>query len=747
MSYLKLLYLFVLFNLLNDSELVAQDSINDYWVGWRGQNFGSVELKSPPIIWDINNNTNISWKSSIQGEGHSSPITDGKFVYITSSSKSNLNLIVGNTFTFLEVFLVIVLIYFTLRNEVFQTSQYKSHITFFALTISILIFLLFILVLGDGYFNYSRCNLRVWFITTVIYTLLMIFFFMQLLINKLVAKKFMLFLIIIFPMFLFLIMPSKSHVFRNGIFNNSSLTAIGALIIPFFILLFLYIQSINYVNTTNKTIRLTKPLLLKRIQLFLAISFVLFFIIIITFYYIYPQSEEAKNINYRTFIPIKWTFVIALSILILISIHKYKNQKKRIILIIIIVLSNFMLFSILEKLLPQFSFFRYQLGNQKIKLLTNDFIFNIGYIPLIISLITLGYLLIKKYKPIQISIPFVIISLFIIQNFLFNRKIIYSRNVLCYDIKTGEKIWSNSIAKDTKYEIHNNNSLATPTSTIIDNYVISYFGNCGLICVNKTSGKTEWINKGLTFNSYYGVASSPIQHKNKIYLIHGSSENQLITSINYQNGDIVWQSEIKNKEIIYRPPLIRKIGDKYSIICISNNRIWIFKEEDGELIISREFENLGGDAVSSIIPDFENQNLIYVSGRLYTIAINLEKIFNDDFVSWKTKRIGSNCTSPVVYKSFLFILSDNGLLSCLNKNNGELLYKKKLSGYYYSSVCRAGNYLYLTNLDGVTYVLEIGLNKFIEKSINVLNEKVYASSAFANNKLIFRTFSNLVLIE
>ena len=71
---------------------------------------------------------------------------------------------------------------------------------------------------------------------------------------------------------------------------------------------------------------------------------------------------------------------------------------------------------------------------------------------------------------------------------------------------SGKEIWRNNSIKDVKYDIHDQNTFATPTPIIIGNYIMSYFGSSGLICINRISGKTEWINKELKINSFYGAA-------------------------------------------------------------------------------------------------------------------------------------------------------------------------------------------------------------------------------------------------
>lgn len=746
MFYYRIIYLILVFNILCYKDLNAYDNINDSWPGWRGSNYGSIELISPPIRWS--NHNNIIWRSSIEGEGHSSPISDGNYIYITSSSKNITARIVENVFILLEIYFVLILIYFTIKGYKYKITENKINTVFWGASLSILIWITFILILGDGYFNYDRCNLRVWFVTILIYTLLVIFLFLNLLRNGLKSTHYLLFLIITFPIFLFLIMPSKSHAFRGGLFTTATLTTILALATPFFIHLFLYLQSKLKFYLEGKVTSLINQKVLKRVRFFLVLFFVLFAISILIVDFT-STVTESENVKYNIFIPTTGSIVLIVLTLLLITIYKHTSNNKFVTLTIIIILLNLILFSFVERLFSQFKYLRYHLSNQRIELINDDISLNIGYIIFIVSLFIFGYFFRRKFNIVKANliIPIVIISLFIIQHFMINNKVIYNRNVLCYDIKTGEVIWKNNMIKDLKYEIHDQNTLATSTPIILDNYLISYFGNCGLICINKRSGKTVWINKNLQFNSFYGVASSPVLFNGNIYLLHGDISEQLITSINCQNGDINWQEKIKSNEIIYRPPLVKKIRNNYYIICISEKNAFVFNAINGKMRISLETGDFGGDPVSSILPDIEDNDIIYVSGRFYSMALNLGKIYDKNFITWKTKSMGANCASPILYKKFLFTISDNGLISCIDKKNGKIIYRKKIPGYYYSSLVRAGKYLYATNLEGQTYVFEIKEHSLAEESINKLDEKIYASHAFIHKRLVIRTFSSLLLIE
>ena len=63
---------------------IAEPAADDYWPRWRGPlETGEAPESDPPIEWS--EDKNVRWKVPIPGEGSSSPIIWGDFVYVTSA--------------------------------------------------------------------------------------------------------------------------------------------------------------------------------------------------------------------------------------------------------------------------------------------------------------------------------------------------------------------------------------------------------------------------------------------------------------------------------------------------------------------------------------------------------------------------------------------------------------------------------------------------------------------------------------
>lgn len=67
--------------------LAAAPALAQNWPAFRGPDGGGVGSSSaaPPVSWNVTTPTNVAWKTSIPGMGHSSPIVWGNRVYLTTA--------------------------------------------------------------------------------------------------------------------------------------------------------------------------------------------------------------------------------------------------------------------------------------------------------------------------------------------------------------------------------------------------------------------------------------------------------------------------------------------------------------------------------------------------------------------------------------------------------------------------------------------------------------------------------------
>ena len=108
-------------------------------------------------------------------------------------------------------------------------------------------------------------------------------------------------------------------------------------------------------------------------------------------------------------------------------------------------------------------------------------------------------------------------------------------------------------------------------------------------------------------------------------------------------------------------------------------------------------------------------------------------------------QICSTKPSPVYYRGLLYVLLDNGVLTCLDGATGKEVYRKRLGGSCNSSPVANDGCIYLSNNDGTTFVVKAG-REFALVGTNSLDERITASPAVAGDALIFRTDSHVYCI-
>ena len=94
----------------------------------------------------------------------------------------------------------------------------------------------------------------------------------------------------------------------------------------------------------------------------------------------------------------------------------------------------------------------------------------------------------------------------------------------------------------------------------------------------------------------------------------------------------------------------------------------------------------------------------------------------------------------------LYMVSDNGVASCLDARTGKVHWTKRLGGDFSASPIFAAGHIYFQNEAGVTTVIKPG-KEFESVATNDLGERTLASPVPLDGALILRSENNLFRIE
>jgi outer membrane protein assembly factor BamB len=140
-------------------------------------------------------------------------------------------------------------------------------------------------------------------------------------------------------------------------------------------------------------------------------------------------------------------------------------------------------------------------------------------------------------------------------------------------------------------------------------------------------------------------------------------------------------------------------------------------------------------------------------GRLapiYAISADAEGLIDTEHEAmlWHHLNRGNYMQTPLVYGEELYLLSDAGILACLDLATGETRFRERLgdgqTGFTASMVAGDGK-LYATSEEGHVYTLAAGTD-FEVLATSELGETCMATPAVAGGTLLWRTRGHVVAI-
>ena len=115
---------------------------------------------------------------------------------------------------------------------------------------------------------------------------------------------------------------------------------------------------------------------------------------------------------------------------------------------------------------------------------------------------------------------------------------------------------------------------------------------------------------------------------------------------------------------------------------------------------------------------------------------------------WKYSKGTAYVPSPILYQDYLYIMTDRGILTCIDARTGEVKYEGgriPIPATFTASPVAFDGKLLLTSEDGDTFIIKSG-PKHEVLGTNSVGEPVYASPAIADGRIFIRGEHNLYCI-
>jgi outer membrane protein assembly factor BamB len=327
--------------------------------------------------------------------------------------------------------------------------------------------------------------------------------------------------------------------------------------------------------------------------------------------------------------------------------------------------------------------------------------------------------------------------------------------VLAFNRKDGKLLWKQIATVEKPHEGHHARygSYASNTPVTDGKRLYVSFGSRGVFCYG-LNGKLLW------------KRDAPIKMKMRLQFGEGSAvtlvDGTLLLNFDEHGGNsFIWALDAATGKDRWRTPrdeisswsapfVVKHDGGK-QVILTGEKRVRSYDLETGKLVW--ECGGLGANPIPMPVA-FDGMVLVmsgYVNPNLLAIKLGREgDLTGTDAVVWTNQRGNSYTPSPVLAGGRLYMLTDSGMLSCLDAKTGKPYYlQQRLPKAYNfkSSPVAANGKLYMASENEDVIVAKMG-EQFEVLATNTLpDESFIATPAVIGGDLYLRSEKNLYCIR
>ena len=325
----------------------------------------------------------------------------------------------------------------------------------------------------------------------------------------------------------------------------------------------------------------------------------------------------------------------------------------------------------------------------------------------------------------------------------------HTLEVLALDAKTGKILWQKAAWQGTPYDTrHKRGSFASPTPVTDGTLVYAYFGAEGLY-VYDFKGELKWSWKSGGIASFgVGVGTSPVLYDKLVILQcdEDNGEKSFIVGLDKKTGKEAWRVA-RHVEVSWATPILVTSGGRHELVTAGNQAIIGYDPATG-----RELWRTKGLESNAVPSPVAGDGVVVLSaGYPAKIALAMRPGGSGDAsdrVLWRYDKGTAYVPSPILVDGLLYLVTDKGLVSCLDAKTGKVHYEggRPPSGtsFMASPVAVAGHLL-MSSMDGDTIVLKAGTAHQVVRA-NSLGEPIAASPAVAGGRIYIRGEHHLFAI-
>ena len=330
------------------------------------------------------------------------------------------------------------------------------------------------------------------------------------------------------------------------------------------------------------------------------------------------------------------------------------------------------------------------------------------------------------------------------------------RSLICIDRGTGQQVWQRDVKFTKKEQSHRTNPQCSASPVTDGKIVVAWFGSAGVHAFD-LEGQPLWQRDVGTFEHFWGTAASPVIYKDLVLLNLGPGLRAFAMALSLKSGDEVWRYEVPEmvSEKIdqfrgsWSTPVLDTRQTPHTLFLSLPRRLHALDPATGK--VRWTCEGLGELVYTS--PLVHSQYVVAMSGYhgpAMAVKRGGEGELSEAYRVWHhvdkpdlPQRVGSG----IVVGDHIYILNEPGIASCIEVATGKRLWNKRMSrAKSWSSMAYLDGKLFITNMDGTTFVIRPDPEKLHVIAENPIPELTRASLAFAKGQVFIRTYEHLYCV-
>jgi outer membrane protein assembly factor BamB len=319
--------------------------------------------------------------------------------------------------------------------------------------------------------------------------------------------------------------------------------------------------------------------------------------------------------------------------------------------------------------------------------------------------------------------------------------------VVALDARSGRILWDRTAYEGTVFDArHRRSSFAGPTPVTDGAMVYAYFGPEGLYAYD-VSGTLTWKAVTPFATLGLGTGTSPVLFENLVIIQRDedNGDHSAVVAYDKRTGKEVWNTT-RTVEVSWSTPVLVQSGARTELVTNGNALIIAYDPATG-----KELWRTTGVQSNAIHTPLVGHGLVIVTAGYpvkKVIALRPGTVPEGQRVAWEYSRGTGYVLSNILYGDYLYLFTDNGIVTCLDPKTGAVKYeggRVPVPARFMGSPVAFGGFVALTSEEGDTFMLKAGATHEIVRT-NSVDEPVYSSPAIANGRIYIRGDKHLFAI-